>query len=148
MIDYRVSLVKPPKYRSYKTKRTVSLVLSYILLTLLSIIWLIPIVWIVLNAFRCELREDGTFIGIVVSNYFPNRLGFDNFINLFKGTYYGVPYAFPKWILNTLIVAVADCLIASFLVLSVAYCMSKLRFKLRKPFMNISMIIGLFPGFF
>ena len=25
--------------------------------------------------------------------------------------------------------------------------MSKLRFKMRKPFMNISMILGLFPGF-
>ena len=49
--------------------------------------------------------------------------------------------------LNTLIIAVIDCLISTFLVLSVAYCMSKLRFKLRKPFMNITMIIGLFPGF-
>ncbi|MBQ9373434.1 MAG: ABC transporter permease subunit, partial [Oscillospiraceae bacterium] len=40
-----------------------------------------------------------------------------------------------------------DCIISTFLVLSVAYCMSKLKFKLRKTFMNVSMIIGLFPSF-
>ncbi|MBO4218481.1 MAG: ABC transporter permease subunit, partial [Erysipelotrichaceae bacterium] len=39
------------------------------------------------------------------------------------------------------------CIISTFLVLSVAYCMSKLKFRMRKPFMNITMIIGLFPGF-
>ena len=32
-------------------------------------------------------------------------------------------------------------------VLSVAYCMSRLRFKMRKPFMNLAMILGLFPAF-
>ncbi|MBR0137653.1 MAG: ABC transporter permease subunit, partial [Erysipelotrichaceae bacterium] len=90
---------------------------------------------------------DGTFIGTVTSNFFPKAYGLKNFQTLFTSTYYGVPNAFGKWILNTLVIAIVDCIISTFLVLSVAYCMSKLKFKMRKPFMNITMIIGLFPGF-
>lgn len=30
---------------------------------------------------------------------------------------------------------------------TVSYCLSRLKFKLRKPYMNMAMILGLFPGF-
>ncbi|MFA7032637.1 MAG: ABC transporter permease subunit [Bacilli bacterium] len=130
-----------------RTNNILSRTFSYLGLVLLSLIWIIPILWIVLSAFRTEVNSDGDLIGIVVSNYFPTQLGFDNFINLFTNSFYGVKYAFPMWMLNTLIIAVVDCIVSTFLVLSVAYCMSKLRFKLRKAFMNITMILGLFPGF-
>ena len=141
------NIARPKKVKSQSRNRRISLGVTYTLLTLLSIIWLVPLIWIALSAFRCEYRADGTFIGTVTSNFFPKQFGLTNFKELFTASYYGVPGAFPKWILNTLIIAVVDCIISTFLVLSVAYCMSKLRFKLRKPFMNISMIIGLFPGF-
>jgi len=139
--------LRPKKYKSQARSRRISLGATYTILTVLSIIWLIPLVWIILSAFRCEYQPDGTFIGRVTSNFFPRQFGFKNFSDLFSATYYGVPNAFPRWMLNTLIIAVIDCVISTFLVLSVAYCMSKLKFKLRKPFMNASMIIGLFPGF-
>ncbi len=138
---------KEKKVASQSRNRKISLAATYILLIVLGIIWLTPLIWIVLSAFRCEYQADGTFIGRVTSNFFPKAYGLKNFIDLFTSTYYGVEYAFPRWMLNTLIIAVVDCIISTFLVLSVAYCMSKLKFKLRKPFMNISMIIGLFPGF-
>ena len=135
------------KFRSQSRTQRASLSATYVILILLAILWLIPLVWIVLSAFRCEYQPDGTFIGRVTSNFFPKAYGLKNFKDLFTATYYGVPGAFPKWILNTLIIAIFDCLISTFLVLSVAYCMSKLKFKLRKTFMNISMVIGLFPSF-
>lgn len=138
---------KKIKVSSQSRNRRVSLAVTYTLLIVLGIIWLVPLVWIILSAFRCEYRADGTFIGTVTENYFPRVFGLKNFKDLFTATYYGVPKAFPLWMLNTLIIAVIDCVISTFLVLSVAYCMSKLKFKLRKAFMNASMIIGLFPGF-
>ncbi|MBQ1819998.1 MAG: sugar ABC transporter permease [Clostridia bacterium] len=141
------NIARPKKVKSQSRNRRISLGVTYTILVILSIIWLIPLVWIVLSAFRCEYQADGTFIGKVTSNFFPKQYGFKNFADLFNATYYGVPNAFPKWVLNTFIIAVIDCVISTFLVLSVAYCMSKLKFKLRKAFMNISMIIGLFPGF-
>ncbi|MBQ9910745.1 MAG: ABC transporter permease subunit [Lachnospiraceae bacterium] len=135
------------KVRSQSRSLKASLGATYTILVILGIIWLIPLIWIVLSAFRCEYQPDGTFIGRVTSNFIPRAFGLKNFIDLFSATYYGVPRAFPRWMLNTLIIAVIDCIISTFLVLSVAYCMSKLKFKLRKAFMNITMIIGLFPGF-
>ena len=138
--------LKPKKFRSQKRANITSLVLTYIILIVLAFIWLIPFVWIILSSFRCEYN-GGTFVGTVTSNFFPKAYGFTNYQMLFSATYYGVQNAFFNWICNTLLVAVCDCIISTFLVLSVAYCMSKLKFKLRKPFMNIAMIIGLFPGF-
>ena len=135
------------KFRSQSVNRRVSLGVTYGILIVFGIIWLIPLLWIFLSAFRCEYQADGTFIGRVTSNFFPNAIGFKNFKDLFTATYYGVENAFPKWMLNTLIIAIIDCVISTLLVLSVAYCMSKLKFKLRKAFMNMSMILGLFPGF-
>ena len=135
------------RYKSQSMNRRVSLGVTYAILAVMGIIWLIPLLWIFLSAFRCEYQADGTFIGRVTSNFFPNAVGFENFKMLFTSTYYGVENAFPKWMLNTLLISVIDCIISTLLVLSVAYCMSKLKFKLRKAFMNISMIIGLFPSF-
>ncbi|MBR3036797.1 MAG: sugar ABC transporter permease [Lachnospiraceae bacterium] len=142
-----MSTLKTKKVRSQSRNRRISLGATYTILVILGIVWLVPLVWIVLSAFRCEYQPDGTFIGRVTSNFFPRAYGLKNFSDLFTATYYGVPGAFLKWMLNTLIIAVIDCVISTFLVLSVAYCMSKLKFKLRKAFMNITMIIGLFPGF-
>lgn len=139
--------LRPKKVKSQSRNRRVSLGVTYAVLSVLSVIWLIPLAWIVLSAFRCEYQPDGTFIGRVTSSFFPKQFGFKNFADLFSSTYYGVPNAFPKWMLNTLLIAVICCVISTFLVLSVAYCMSKLRFRLRKPFMNLAMIIGLFPSF-
>ena len=135
------------KFKSQSRSRRVSLGVTYTILVIMGIIWLIPLLWIVLSAFRCQYQPDGTFIGRVTSNFFPKAFGLKNFKDLFSATYYGVPKAFGKWILNTLLIAVIDCVISTFLVMSVAYCMSKLKFKLRKAFMNITMVIGLFPGF-
>jgi arabinogalactan oligomer/maltooligosaccharide transport system permease protein len=49
--------------------------------------------------------------------------------------------------LNTLIIAIFVCIISTFLVLAVSYCMSRMRFKMRKPFMNVALVLGMFPGF-
>jgi arabinogalactan oligomer/maltooligosaccharide transport system permease protein len=114
---------------------------TYILLTALCIVWLYPIIWIVLNAFRTEFNTDGTIVGTVVSHYWPEQFGFDNFRELFTNTY------FPIWFKNTLFVSVFSCILSTMLTLSVAYVMSKVKFKMRKPFMNIAIIMGLFPGF-
>ena len=135
------------KFRSAAVAKRVSLGVSYFFLSLLAIIWIIPIFWIVLHAFRTDLNESGDIIGTTVSNFFPNRMGFDNFVKLFTMSVNGLEGAFGYWMLNTLIVSIVCCILSTILILSVAYCISKLRFKMRKAFMNLSMILGLFPGF-
>ena len=71
-------------------------------------------------------------------------MGEKDFVKLFTDTSI---LNFPKMFMNTLIIAIFTCIISTIFVLSVSYCMSRMRFKMRKPFMNIAMILGLFPSF-
>ena len=128
------------KYKSYKASQRTSLIFSYIALVILAIIWLYPILWIILNSFRTEY-DGGQLIGIVVSHYIPHQIGFANFRYLFTET------LFPRWFLNTLFVSSISFIISTMLTLSVAYVMSKLKFRARKTFLNVAIILGLFPGF-
>lgn len=123
--------------KSAKSKRFVSNVIVHVVLAILSIIWLFPIFWVVLTSFRAEK-------GSYVSTFFPKSYTLDNYIALFTDT--GI-LNFPKMFANTFVVAVFSCIISTFFILSVAYSMSRLRFKMRKSFMNVAMILGLFPGF-
>lgn len=109
----------------------------YIGLSILAVIWVLPILWVILTSFRLER-------GSYVTTFFPKNLTLDNYLLLF--TDIGV-LNFPRMFMNTLLIASVACIISCFFVLSVAYCTSRLSFKLRKPLMNIAMILGLFPGF-
>ncbi|MBN2504426.1 MAG: ABC transporter permease subunit [Bacilli bacterium] len=131
----------PVKYRSVKAAERSSTAVSYLILILLSLIWLYPILWIILNSIRTEYNDQNQLIGIVVSHYFPKQLGFENFVNLFRNT------LFPRWFLNTLFVSSISFVLSTLLTLTVAYVMSKLRFSFRKKFLNLAIILGLFPGF-
>lgn len=142
------SKVKKPF--SVKTKDSILKVLLHTVLVVLSVIWLFPILWMVLTAFRVEYNEAGVLIGSVQGSYFPKGLGFENFRRLFKGVPGSAQYPvglFPRWFLNTLIISIFTFILSTLLNLSVAYVMSKMKFKARKPFLNIAMILGLFPGF-
>ncbi len=110
---------------------------GYIVLSVLGVVWLFPILWIVLTAFRAE---QGYYVGYFI----PKGFTFNNFINLFTNNSV-LPFA--KWWLNTLIVAACSCVINTLIVLMTSYVLSRTRFAGRKAFMNILMIIGMFPGF-
>ena len=109
---------------------------TYIVLIVISIIWIFPIVWIVLTSFR---EESGQF----VSYFIPHGFTLDNYKVLFTNT----DYPFLRWFGNTFIVAVFSCIISTFLTTSMAYVLSRLRFRLRKPIMKIALVLNMFPAF-
>ncbi|HKM35581.1 MAG TPA: ABC transporter permease subunit [Lachnospiraceae bacterium] len=123
--------------KSAKTKRIVSDTLVHVILVVLAMIWLFPIFWVIITSFRAEP-------GSYVSTFLPKGYTLNNYIRLFQDT---TVLNFPQMFMNTLIIAIFSCLISSFMVLCVSYCMSRLRFRLRKTFMNLAMILTLFPGF-
>lgn len=123
--------------KSYKAKRALGNAIIYTILTILSIIWLLPLIWIVMTSFS---GEESIYITTVI----PRSWTFDNYIQLFTETKY---YNYPRAFLNTFIVAVFSCIISTLSVLMVSYTFSRLRFKARKAFMNVAMILGMFPGF-
>ena len=111
--------------------------LVHLLLAILAIIWVLPIFWIVLTSFRAEP-------GAYTSTFLPQGYTFNNYIKLFTDRNV---LNFPKMFMNTLIIAIFCCIFSTFFVLSVSYSLSRMRFGFRKPYMNIAMILGLFPGF-
>ena len=56
-------------------------------------------------------------------------------------------FNFPRWFGNTLFVAIISCILATFYLVAIAFVMSRLRFKARKPMLNVALILGMFPGF-
>ena len=109
---------------------------GYIVLTILGVMWMFPVLWILLTALRAE---QGYYVGY----FFPKHLTLKNFYDLFHNS--AVP--FGKWWVNTMIVAICGCVLNTLIVLGTAFVLSRTRFSGRKPFMNILMIIGMFPGF-
>ena len=123
--------------KSYKLRRVLSNILIYAVLIVLGLIWISPLVYLVLHSFRDE--------GLATVSYLiPKTYSFKNYIELFTDT---ATLNFPRWFMNTFVVAVFSCIISTLAVLMVSYSFSRLRFKARKPLINIGMILGMFPGF-
>lgn len=120
-----------------KIRKTVINVIIHVILAILAFIWVLPIFWVILTSFKAEK-------GSYVTTFFPQSYTINNYVRLFTDT---TILNFPRMFTNTLIIAIFTCIISTIFVLSVSYCMSRMRFKLRRPFMNIAMILGLFPGF-
>ncbi|MCR5753460.1 MAG: ABC transporter permease subunit [Acetatifactor sp.] len=110
---------------------------GYIVLTILSVIWLFPILWILLTSFRAE---QGYYVGYFI----PRGFTFDNYLNLFKNNSV-IPFA--RWWTNTFIVAVCWCVFNTLIILGTAYVLSRTRFQGRTTLMKAMMVIGMFPGF-
>lgn len=123
--------------KSYKVRRRLVNTIIYVILSVLGLIWISPLIYMVLHSFRAE--------GLATVAYLiPKEYTFQNYIDLFVNT---GTLNFPRWYLNTLVVAIFACIISTLSVLMVSYAFSRLRFKSRKKFINVGMILGMFPGF-
>ena len=117
-----------------KASRRLGNTVVYIILVIISAIWLFPFFGIVLESFRCETTMQ-------VSYLWPKEFGFDNYVRLFKDT------DFLIWFKNTAIMGVATAVLQTVFVLAMSYVLSRLRFKGRKGLMNAMLVLGMFPGF-
>ena len=117
-------------------RKRLNLTFVYILLIVLSVIWLFPIAWVVLTSFRGE--------GTAFVNYFiPKTWTFDNYTKLFTQS----TFPFGQWFLNTLIVATFSCIISTFITVAMAYSLSRIKFKHRNGFLKLALVLNMFPGF-
>ena len=117
-----------------RASRRLSNTVIYIILILITCIWLFPFFGIVLESFRVETTQQVPYL-------FPKEFGLDNYIRLFKET------DFLKWFGNTAVMGIATAVLQTVFILSMSYVLSRLRFKGRKGLMNFMLILGMFPGF-
>ena len=122
---------------SQKIRRTIANTLVHIILAILSVIWVLPIGFAILTSLR---KEGGSYVSYI----FPKEYTLDNYIALFNND--GM-INFSRWFMNTLVIAIFSSLISLFFVLAVSFVMSRMRFKMRKKYLNIALILGMFPGF-
>lgn len=119
-------------------KKKIFTVLHNLLLAVLAFIWLIPIVWLIVTSFS-------SYPGMNSSTFFPKEWSIISYKNLLFSS--DTVSQFPNWFKNTFFIAIFSCIISSAFVLMVAYATSCMRFKMRKPLMNMAVILNLFPGF-
>lgn len=123
-----------------KASRTASNIVAYIILVVISIIWLFPFVGIVLQSFR-SYRPEVEYGGMV-DYLIPKTFSLDNYKFLFSSQ-----TNFVKWYGNTIIIALVVAVIQTIIVLCVSYALSRMRFKGRTLLMRFWLILGMFPGF-
>ena len=128
--DYDPSEIK--RAMGMTAKNRVSNTVIYVVLVIMSIIWLIPFFCIVFQSFRCESTWMAGYV-------FPTKWGLDNYINLAKTDFW-------KWYTNTFIIAVVVAVFQTIIVLCMSYTLSRFRFKMRKGLMKFMLVLGLFPG--
>ncbi len=126
--------------KSYKLRRHIANAFVYLFLIVMGFIWISPFIYLLMHSFRGGAEVYGSTI-------IPQEWTFQNYIDLFTGSGGTASLNFPRWFLNTFVVACFSCVISTISVLMVSYAFSRLRFKARKKFMNVGMILGMFPGF-
>ena len=120
------------RHMGLRTSRLISNTIIHILLVVISVVWLIPFICILLQSFRIERKGP---VGYVI----PQQWGLDNYKALLQTD-------FPRWYLNTFIIALVNAVLQTIIVLCMSYTLSRFRFKLRGALMRFMLILGLFPG--
>lgn len=122
----------------HKQHKHLSNAIAYLVLIVISVIWLFPFVCIVLQSFRSWSSEYGGMVSYLV----PQNFSWDNYTWLFSSD-----SKFVRWYGNTLTIAIFVAIGQTIMVLMVSYALSRMRFKGRTLLMRFWLILGMFPGF-
>ena len=112
--------------------------ITYLILIAVAFIFAFPCLWLILASFS----KSGSIYSF--DGFFPTAYSLDTFKKLFTDT---TLYNYPKWFFNTLYIAAGSCILGTFLTILTAYTMSRFEFRMRKPMMKITMVLGMFPSF-
>ena len=124
--------------KMHKQHKKLGNAIAYLVLIIISIIWLFPFACLILQSFRSYITEFGGMVNYLV----PKEFSLDSYKFLFSKD-----CQFFKWYGNTLKIAVAVTICNTIVVICVSYALSRLRFKGRKALMNFWLVLGMFPGF-
>ena len=131
------------QHMGMKAASRISNTIIYVILVAMSVIWLIPFVCIVIQSFRINPTGMTRYLLVnpeaVLKPGLTIKVGFDNYVRLWNSD-------FPRWYLNTFIIALVVAVVQTVIVLCMSYTLSRFRFKLRKPMMKFMLILGMFPG--
>lgn len=122
-----------------RARKIIGFTARHLLLALLAAFWLIPILWLVVTSLGVDKGPN-------IATFFPKSWTLAHYRAILAPGGDSVNQ-FPRWFLNTFVIAAFTCVISTLFVLSTAYAMSCMRFKARRPLMNVAIVLNLFPGF-
>lgn len=128
---YAVLPSPPKRHKPGKIKNRIANAAIYVVLSVISLIWILPVAGIVIESFYCG---GDPAVGAA------GRWGFDNYVRLFRET------LFLKWFGNTLLIGGVTAIVQTAAQLSVGYVLSRFRFKGRRLLMNLIFLLGMFPS--
>ena len=120
------------------SKKRITNIITYVVLVLISIIWLFPFVCLVLQSFRSYNEMGGGMVDYII----PKKFSLDSYRFLFDPS-----SNFVNWYKNTLIISLFVTIGQTAFVLCTSYVLSRMRFKGRELLMRSWLILGMFPGF-
>lgn len=119
-----------------KPKMTIGRVLMYTILIIYAAFTLYPFLWMVAASFK-PLRE------IVGGNMslFSENMSFDNYLTIF-----GHSSLFPRWFMNSLMIATVGTVINVFINSMAGYSLSRLHFPGRDKIYHALLLLMMIPG--
>ncbi len=128
------------KKKKLTPRRVADNIRTYLLLLIMSAVFLFPCLWLVLASFS----KTGSLYDF--KGFFPKAFSLQTFIDLFTDDVNGL-YPYKTWFFNTLYVAAGSCILGTILTLLTGYVMSRFRFKGRNGVKKLTLVLGMFPGF-
>jgi ABC-type maltose transport system permease subunit len=118
-----------------RNRRRVGLTIKVAIMVVAIIFALFPVAYVISAA----LNPANTLVGL---GLIPDRVTLDNFTRLFNTA--NAPW--PRWIMNSVIVAGTTAILVTSLTALAAYAFSRLRFRFRRHALIALVIVQLFPN--
>lgn len=118
-----------------KTKLKVKGLCAHFILIITSILAIFPIYWV----FKSSIEPSNTLFSSTLQ-LFPDNPTINNYVSILTQD------GFLTWFRNSLIIASVTTILSIAIALTAAYACSRFRFKGRKQFLSLLLMLNAFPG--
>jgi multiple sugar transport system permease protein len=126
----KITFPDKKKWRLYKEN------FLYIIMMLLGVIMLVPLIWVILTAFKTEPE-----ISKLPITWLPDSfLNFDNFVQMFSEQPFG------RYFLNSVTVAVISLISSTAIAVLAGYAFAKIEFKFKEFFFILILSVFMIPA--
>lgn len=124
--------------KNYRVRKILAVSATYMALIVVCAIFAFPCLWLIVASFS----KTGSIYSF--DGFFPHSYSLDSFKDLFTDTQM---YDYPRWLLNTFVIAAVSSLLSTLLVILTAFIISRFEFRLRRHLMRGALVLSMFPSF-
>lgn len=118
-----------------KVTKCVSTIITYILITFLALIMILPFYWMIITSLKHNEEISG-----MTQTFFPTVVMWSNYVYVFQ------VFDFSNYMLNTIVVAVFSTIGTLITTVLAAFAFARLQFKGRETLFSIFLMTMMIPG--